>query len=318
MAMIRVEPVEVHVRTGWFDGTPREITWGDERLPVTRLDRRARGSRRVSGHHRSADPVRGRDAASPTRAHLPAPLAALDDHGARRPPSGGLGEAAQPPGGVPARRDVSERERARRYRARSASGLTARRPPRVVAGVGATYNRAMPDPEAPSSFRDLTVAAFVDELASSAPVPGGGQRVGRGGLARRSPRRDGRDRCPRGARSTPSTRRSTSSPSRSAGDWPTRLLDLADEDAVAYGEFAAALKLPKDTDAERDRRTRRDARGSAPSRRRPARHRRGLSRAGRHGRDARRPEQRQRVERPRGRGAPRAKRPRAVPPRTSS
>jgi hypothetical protein len=37
MAMIRVEPVEVHVRTGWFDGTPREITWGDERLPVTRL-----------------------------------------------------------------------------------------------------------------------------------------------------------------------------------------------------------------------------------------------------------------------------------------
>ena len=37
MAMIRVEPVEVHVRTGWFDGSPREITWGDQRLPVTRL-----------------------------------------------------------------------------------------------------------------------------------------------------------------------------------------------------------------------------------------------------------------------------------------
>ena len=37
MAMIRVEPVEVHVRTGWFDGAPREITWGDERLSVTRL-----------------------------------------------------------------------------------------------------------------------------------------------------------------------------------------------------------------------------------------------------------------------------------------
>src|SRR3954451_21699644 len=37
MAMIRVEPVEVHVRTGWFDGSPREITWGDERLPVTQL-----------------------------------------------------------------------------------------------------------------------------------------------------------------------------------------------------------------------------------------------------------------------------------------
>lgn len=37
MAMIRVEPVQVRVRTGWFDGTPREITWGAERLPVTRL-----------------------------------------------------------------------------------------------------------------------------------------------------------------------------------------------------------------------------------------------------------------------------------------
>lgn len=37
MAMIRVEPVPVRVRTGWFDGEPREITWGDERLPVTRL-----------------------------------------------------------------------------------------------------------------------------------------------------------------------------------------------------------------------------------------------------------------------------------------
>ncbi len=37
MAMIRVEPVDVEVRTDWFDGRPREITWGDERLPVTAL-----------------------------------------------------------------------------------------------------------------------------------------------------------------------------------------------------------------------------------------------------------------------------------------
>lgn len=37
MAMIRVEPVDVRVRTGWFDGSPREITWGDERLPVTHV-----------------------------------------------------------------------------------------------------------------------------------------------------------------------------------------------------------------------------------------------------------------------------------------
>ena len=37
MSMIRVEPVQVRVRTGWLDGSPREITWGAERLRVTRL-----------------------------------------------------------------------------------------------------------------------------------------------------------------------------------------------------------------------------------------------------------------------------------------
>lgn len=37
MAMIRVEPVPVQVRTGWLDGRPREITLGNERLPVTAL-----------------------------------------------------------------------------------------------------------------------------------------------------------------------------------------------------------------------------------------------------------------------------------------
>ena len=37
MAFIRVEPVAVQVRTDWFDGRPREVTLGDERLTVTRL-----------------------------------------------------------------------------------------------------------------------------------------------------------------------------------------------------------------------------------------------------------------------------------------
>lgn len=37
MAMIRVAPVEVDVRTNWFDGRPRQITWGERRLPVTNL-----------------------------------------------------------------------------------------------------------------------------------------------------------------------------------------------------------------------------------------------------------------------------------------
>jgi hypothetical protein len=34
MAMIRVDPVRVEVRTDWFKGRPREITWGDRRMPV--------------------------------------------------------------------------------------------------------------------------------------------------------------------------------------------------------------------------------------------------------------------------------------------
>ncbi len=37
MAMTRVAPVAVEVRTDWFDGRPREITWEGQRLPVTGL-----------------------------------------------------------------------------------------------------------------------------------------------------------------------------------------------------------------------------------------------------------------------------------------
>lgn len=37
MAMIRVEPVEVRVRTDWLSGRPREIRWGERVLPVTAI-----------------------------------------------------------------------------------------------------------------------------------------------------------------------------------------------------------------------------------------------------------------------------------------
>jgi hypothetical protein len=37
MALVRMEPVSVRVRTDWFDGTPREITWNSVRFPVVRL-----------------------------------------------------------------------------------------------------------------------------------------------------------------------------------------------------------------------------------------------------------------------------------------
>ena len=37
MAMVRVAPVQVQVRTNRFNGLPREITWGEDRIRVTRL-----------------------------------------------------------------------------------------------------------------------------------------------------------------------------------------------------------------------------------------------------------------------------------------
>jgi len=37
MAMIRMEPVAVQVRTGWLDGRPREVIWRNETLPITRV-----------------------------------------------------------------------------------------------------------------------------------------------------------------------------------------------------------------------------------------------------------------------------------------
>ena len=50
MAMVRMEPVNVQVKANWIDGTPREITWGEIRLPVTRL----RGVRRETSAFRAS------------------------------------------------------------------------------------------------------------------------------------------------------------------------------------------------------------------------------------------------------------------------
>ena len=81
MAMIRVEPVQVRVRTDWFDGRPERSPGATERLPVTRLTAVREEAAAYPGHHRAADAVRGRDAPRAARADLPAPVAPLDDHG---------------------------------------------------------------------------------------------------------------------------------------------------------------------------------------------------------------------------------------------
>ena len=113
----------------------------------------------------------------------------------------------------------------------------------------ATYNRVMPDPERPASFRDLTVAAFVDELASGAPVPGGGSAsavaasLGAALVAMVAALSQGRMRWAEHAE--------LHAESAATGrELAARLLDLADEDAEAYSAFAAARKLPRETESE--------------------------------------------------------------------
>ena len=99
------------------------------------------------------------------------------------------------------------------------------------------------------NFRDLTVAAFVDRLASSDPVPGGGSAsaiaaaLGASLVTMVASLTTGRpkyiDHEPMLAWASDTGRRLS-----------VRFLDLADEDAEAYGAFAAARKLPRDTDTQ--------------------------------------------------------------------
>lgn len=108
----------------------------------------------------------------------------------------------------------------------------------------------MADTTAGSSFRDLTVGGFVDQLASAAPVPGGGSAsavaasLGAGLVAMVASLSEGR---PKYAPHADLHHRSQEIGARLA----SRFLDLADEDAEAYAGFAAAMKLPKESDGDR-------------------------------------------------------------------
>ncbi len=121
------------------------------------------------------------------------------------------------------------------------------RPPRRLRA--ATYNRAVTPSEQTGRFRDLSIDDFTDRLASSDPVPGGGSAsavaaaLGASLVTMVGSLTTGRpkyvDHEPMLAWVIETGRRLSD-----------RFLTLADEDAEAYAGFAAALKLPRDTEAQ--------------------------------------------------------------------
>ena len=196
MAMLRLEPTPVHVKTDWFDGRPREITWADERLPIT--------SHALVREETSAYPV---ETGPRTFFEVETPRARfqltfrhrLDVGGRSRGPGRAPGSPSRsaPPETTSARgpnppsvvhgRLLSGR--ARRYRACPASAS------RLPSRVGPAIPRPPYNPRMPSAavrFRDLTLAGFVERARLVRARARWWQRLGGGRVARCRPRGDGR------------------------------------------------------------------------------------------------------------------------------
>jgi formiminotetrahydrofolate cyclodeaminase len=121
-----------------------------------------------------------------------------------------------------------------------------------VSGRADSYNRRMLE-GASARFGSLTLDTFIGRLASSAPIPGGG-----GAAAVAAALAASLVAMVAGlSEDRPTYARFAATHARAGGAGralATRLLELADEDAAAYGAFAAAMKLARATNGEKEAR----------------------------------------------------------------